>query len=184
MPAVNGIPSTTEILRAVGLTRAYPDTPEMARYRARGTALHQAIQWFHAGVLDEESLHPEIAPGFSAYRAWLEETGWKWLASEVEIFHPWGYVSHLDLIGEDPEGGGGVEILDVSPDLKSAAFQLAAYGLAYDHAHPEAPHVRRRVLQLSPSGWRAKAHDVTDAAAVQVFAAAVIVHRAQREVGR
>lgn len=183
-PSVNGIPSVTEVLAAVGLTQNYGFLPQekLELARARGTALHLAVQWFHEGTLDESSLHPEIKLGFEAYRAWLDEERWEWEASEVELFHPWGVVGHLDLVGLAPDVG--IEILDVkfsdAPDVAGAALQLAFYGILWDQNHPDRPHRRRRILQITRDG-HAKPIDVTNPHHTNVCAAAVVVFQAQRE---
>jgi len=186
MPSVGGIPSVTEILASCGLTQNYGFLPQekLDLARARGTALHLAIQWFHEGTLDETSLHPEIRLGFEAYRAFLEEERWVWEASELELFHPFGVVGHLDLIGVAPDVG--LEILDLkfsdAPDVKGAARQLAMYGMLWDHNHPDRPHRRRRVLQITRDG-HAKPIDVTNQHHSNVCAAAIVVYQERKADG-
>jgi hypothetical protein len=189
MPSVNGVPSVTEILQGVGLTRDYSFLPAGRRDQLSQTGkwLGQAIQWYHEGTLDTNSLSSAIRPGFDAYLEFLEDEGWEWLGSEVELFHPWGFCGHLDLFGIAPDVG--VEVLDIkftdAPDMRGASLQLAGYGILYDHNapsmrsgrhYPLAPHVRRRILQLTRDGHY-KTHDVTDAHWTSVFSAAVVVYK-------
>lgn len=186
MPSVNGIPSVTEILTAVGLCQDYSFLGDQAEYyRNRGTAIHQAIQWFEEGTLDEASLHPEIRPALAAYRRFVEETGHMVEASELELIHPWGFCGHLDRVGLV---NGDLAICDwksgTSLDLKGATLQLAGYGLLYAHQlgieYPDRPlpDVKRYIVHLKPDGTY-KLIDVTDAYSLQIFLAAVIVHRAR-----
>lgn len=173
----------TEILKALGLCDDYAFVPDHAR--DRGTALHQAIQWFEDGTLDTNSLHPEIIQPFTAYQRFVEDTGHMVESSEVELVHPWGFCGHLDRVGLV---NGDRAICDwksgTTVDLKGATLQLAGYGLLYAHQfqteYPETrlPDVKRYVVNLRPDGTY-KLIDVTDDHATQVFTAAVMVYHAR-----
>lgn len=180
------IASVTEILRAVGLTEDYRfvHPTDLARARARGAALHKAIELAHAGTLDPESLHPEIAPGFAAYLRFVEATGHEPEASELELTHPWGIVGHPDRVGT--LGARGPVIIDYkltrAPDLVGTKYQLAAYRMLWDHAHPERPAQGCFMLQLPrDAGADYRLVDLTDDYAVNVFTAAFVVWKAQQE---
>ena len=75
MPSVGGVPSVTEILRAVGLTASYAALPESVRTTAsqKGQALHAALALHAAGTLEEGSLHPALRPGFEAYLRFVRD---------------------------------------------------------------------------------------------------------------
>jgi hypothetical protein len=187
VPSVNGVPSVTTIIRAVGLTRDYDFLPAGRRLQLSTTGrwLGQAIQWHHEGKLDPTSISTAIEPGYTAYLEFLAAERWRWLAAEVELFHPWGFCGHLDLVGEAP--GVGLEVLDIkytdAPDTRGAAIQLAGYGLLWDqHAsrHGLQHHVRRRILQLTRTG-EYKLHDVTDPHWTTVFSAALVIYKETRK---
>lgn len=188
MPSVNGVPSVTEILRAVGLQKDYGFLSNRDRSEAtlRGKALHLAIQCHHEWArtgdkVDLDSLRPEIRYGFDAYCDFVEQEQLEWRHSELELFHPsWNYVGHLDLVLAVPDVG--IEVVDLkhtdSVELDDAALQLAGYGLLWDASYPD--HVRRRVLQIPRSKGVVKPHDVTDAHAAEVFKAALVVYHAKQ----
>lgn len=172
------LPSVTTIIREVGLSRSYPNTPEMELARQRGTALHAAILLHAGGELDEGSLHEAIRPGFEAYLRFLDETGHIEMFSEYEIEHPWGIIGHLDRVSSL------IEILDWkysdSPDLVGAKYQLAGYRLLWNHQFPLSPVSRCLVIGLGKNG-KYRPHDVTDDYAMQVFTSAFVVYKARQE---
>ena len=53
-------------------------------YLERGKAVHAACAYHEQGILDEGSIHPEVAPYFSAYLRFLEES--KWVSEKIEPF--------------------------------------------------------------------------------------------------
>jgi hypothetical protein len=203
MPAINGIPSVTEILRDVGLARDYArwlPPARLQRTRQRGAALHQAIEWHHQGRVTRANchrLHPEIQPGFVAYLQFCEDTQHEPWYSELAVVHPWGYAGHLDRVGTY---AGHPAILDwkytETPDLEAARYQLGGYAPLWSHyvamataASPTpstttpTPSPRRYVIQLGRDGrWRP--HEVTDGRAVEVFLAALTVYKARHPNGR
>ena len=175
------LPSVTEILAAVGLTRSYEGVAP--HYAQLGTALHLAIHLHTRGELEVASLHPEVRPGFDAFLEFEARERLVVIHSELALVHPQGFVGHLDLVASV----GDVEraIIDIkysdAPDIKGATYQLAGYGLLHDHAYPETPAEERYVLPLSKKGKRAELVRVTDAYSKQIFLAALIVERAKRE---
>lgn len=176
----------TEILRAVGLCEDYRfvHPADLARARARGAALHKAIELATLGTLDPDSLHPEIAPGFAAYQRFVAATAHVVEAAEVELTHPWGIVGHPDDVGTLGERGPVVidYKLTRTPDLVGTKYQLAAYRLLWDHAHPERPIQGCFMLQLPrDADGDYRLVDLTDDYAVNVFTAAFVVWKAQQE---
>lgn len=171
------LPSVTEILAALGLTRSYDGIDP--KYAQRGHALHETVAWYLAGELDEASVHEDVRPGLDAFVDFQVKEGYVSLYSELELVHPFGFVGHVDLIGKLE----GITVLDIkyseSPDLKAAALQLAGYRLLYDHAHPEEPAQACEVLRLSPKTGKYKRIKVTDDDATSIFLAAVVVYQAR-----
>lgn len=62
------IPSVSEILQKVGLTKDFKGIDPY--YRDRGIATHKAIEFYLNGVLDETSLDPAVKPHFEAFRSY------------------------------------------------------------------------------------------------------------------
>lgn len=191
MPSVNGFPSVTEILADVGLSADYRAIlgSKQQYYSERGRALHQAIQYYHEGllrpedgVLNEETLHPLIRPGFTAYRRFLEETGPEVWHTELEMIHePFGFCGHLDWAGALNRQPALIDYkYSDSPDLPAARLQLAGYEILYTKVYPQWPVERRYVLALSPKGDGYRLHDVTDTGALNVFMGALLVWKAKR----
>lgn len=173
-------PSATEVLSAVGLAGNFTNVDEV--YRRRGKALHLAIEYHHGGVLDVESLHPQIRPGIDGYRVFLEREQHVAEYSELELVHKlYGVVGHVDRVGSIR--GEGRAIFDwkytKSPDLKAGRYQVAGYRLLYNFNFPDAPAERGYVVQLHPETGECRVHDVTDDYAVEVFKAALMVWRAR-----
>lgn len=171
------LPRVTEILRAVGLAKTYPDTPGMVYARERGRALHRAIELHAQGILDEQSVHPAIRPGFEAYLRFRESAPEPPWVTELALEHQaLGYQGHLDSVGPVRGIPAVVDWKWSDGDLFAARYQLAAYGLLW--AANDTRPVERRYAVILGSG-RPEIHDLTDAYAETVFTAAVVVYRAR-----
>lgn len=134
---------------------------------ARGQALHKAIQLDLAETLDETSIHPDIAPGFAAWRAFRQQVPLRLISSECELSDPvWQFTGHPDLIAL-VEADGLTTLFDYkyteSPDLFWARHQLAAYRHLWDTNNPMAPITRMAVLQLTPNGGTFRLHPIPQA---------------------
>lgn len=189
------LPRVTEILTRVGLALDYEKllpAEKLLMLRQRGTALHQAIQYLDRGTLDLATVHPAILPGLEAYQAWAHDVHHEAWESELEVVHPeWHFVGHPDRIGTVH---GEPAVIDwkysESPDLRGGRYQLAGYKLLANALLDEDTGMPRwhnlihecYLVQLSPTGKGYRMHRLTDANADQVFLAAVILHRALREV--
>lgn len=102
--------SVTRALKVVG----YINDAYYTQFgRTRGTYVHQMLEWFDRGELDETTLDPQLWPYLDAYRTFLAETGATWDGIEVRLGDPARLIAGtLDRIG--PFG-----LLD----LKSGAFE-------------------------------------------------------------
>ena len=179
-------PRVTEILRAMGLSKEFPDLPAVRWGRDRGRAVHKAIELYEWGQLDETTLHPDVRGPFTGYLAFKRETGYMPLAFEEPVVHAGlRYRGTLDSRGLY---GGADAILDFKcskqPDLDAASYQLGAYAMAFMDSDTggnvmERTLPPRYVIQLGEDSYRA--HDVTSEVAVRVFEAATVVYWAQRE---
>lgn len=80
------VPSTTQILKAVGL---YPDYSFVdPYYLTRGTYIHRAIELYEKGTLDEETLDPEIAPYLEQWKRVRPHFKIEIVGTEVKKVHP------------------------------------------------------------------------------------------------
>lgn len=180
-------PRVSTVLREMGLSKPYPEgNPNVEWGRARGTAVHKAIELYEAG-LALDTLHPDVLGPFTSYLQFKDEVGYIPLAWEEPVVHPGlRYRGTLDSRGVYK---GEMAVFDFKcskqPDLEGAAYQLGAYALALastDAEGPGTPFVDlppRWVVQLGEDSYRV--HDVTSVQAVTIFEAAVTVYWAQRE---
>lgn len=185
---MSDLPRVTAILQSAGLLACYPNTPDMARARAKGTALHLALKYHADGVLEERSLHEALRAPFAAYQRFLLDHGHIPEASELELIHErYGFQGHVDRIGTVDEFTTCLVDFKVSdsPDVRGATLQVSGgYRALWDHHHPERPVERCYVLALRKDGTY-RLLDVTDSGhAVQVFMAALIVHNERKSHGR
>lgn len=172
----------TEIIQAAQLGPNYSAVPPaiLERARLRGAGLHAAIQYDIEGTLDPESLHPEIAPGFAAYRRFRDEAHVEPLLVEVELRHrSWQYVGHADLVAWV---GDKRTLLDwkyqESVDLDAGTLQLAGYRLAYSALYP-LDALQTALVQVKRDGTY-RLHVVDAEAATHEFIACLIVYRARQ----
>ncbi len=178
-------PRVTEILRSVGLDPDYSMVPAAALEvaRARGIAVHSALEALTYGYLDGET--PEIAPYLSAARKFISESGYKPQVAEVRVVNEtWKYQGHIDSVGTMPLKGSVVRALcdwktAESLDVEYAGYQLAGYRLAWQASHPATPiHVVAAVQLRSDGSYRF--HEIDPAHAEPVWLAAVTVFHARR----
>lgn len=121
--------SVTQILELAGVidySRLPRDVREFSL--ARGSAVHLATQFDDEGILDEESVDPEIVGYLNAWRNFRSETGWESFRIEERQYHPaYGYAGTIDRVGAFQ--GGGLNVLDIKTGKAPGwvALQLAAY---------------------------------------------------------
>lgn len=130
---VDGIPyvSVTTVLSAMGM---YGDAANyFTEYaRDRGSYVHQAIEYYLRGELDEDSLDPAILPYFDAWKRFEADTGFvpddieNALASDLYLL-----AGRPDLIGKV---NGTMAVIDIKTSASVAPaerLQTAAYELLY-----------------------------------------------------
>lgn len=180
MPSVNGLPSVTEILEAVGLGYTmYIPKERRDYYLKRGRALHAAIEMDATGDLDEASIHPDIAGRFQAYRKFVKHTAHVVVHSELELIHSrWSFVGHLDRVGR--QRGSRLAIIDwkSSVDPEAVALQLAGYALLWRDKFPDEKIDDHIALQLKEDGDFV-AHTIDTRPYEQTFLASLLVVRAK-----
>ena len=174
-------PRVSTVLRDMGLKKPLPDLPQIEWGRARGQAVHRAIQLYEAGTLDQGRLHRDVVGPFRAYLSFKERESFKMLTSEEPVSHPQlRYRGTLDQRGTapDPLDINDRVIVDFKcgkPDLDACAYQVAAYAMAVH------PHCLGNgwCVTLGDEGYRV--HDLPLYEASETFKAAVRVWWAQRE---
>jgi len=129
--------------------------------RLRGQYVHEAILLHSQDDLDELTLHPLVAPFFSAYLRFRAERRVEVLHLETPIYdEEYGYGGTFDLLGrlldEPVVAFAGRPVLDLI-DVKSGSlpywvrWQLAGYRRPIQRAYPDAL-VRPWVLHLRADG--------------------------------
>ena len=184
---MSDLPHVTAILSRVGLG---PDLSGIAESvlevaRARGTAVHAAIEALTYGYLDREAMDETLNGYVAAYERFLADTGYKPIVAEVEVISAkWEYVGHADGVGWIGQDRVLVDWKATAAlDTRSVSYQLAVYGIAWREMHPDQPVKKLLAIQLGPKGVY-RLHEISNSqAAGQVFLAALIVYRA-RQNGR
>lgn len=174
-------PRVSTILRDMGLSKPYPEgIPALDHARARGSAVHKAIELYEAGTLDQGALHPEIAGYFRGYLAFREREGFVPTDVELPVYHQkLRYRGTLDARGTLAKDDEARVVVDFKcskqPDIVACTYQLAAYDMASDGGIAD----RRLCVGLGEDSYRI--WDCWNLAADDIFEAAVRVWWAQRE---
>lgn len=146
------VPSVTQILAPFySFEHVTPETLE--HKRQIGEALHFAIELDIQGDLDENTLHPAVAPYFRGWRKFVRETGFEPIYTELRVgSKKLRYAGTLDLAGR-------IERREVLIDAKTTAAlhpavgpQTAAYLQAVAEMDLLDPKARRYALRLTPEG--------------------------------
>ncbi len=128
------VKSHTGMIRSVGLTEDAA-FPAMVRGMDRGAKVHEALQFFDEGDLDEESLDPEIVPRLEGWKAFRKE--YNFIPAEiekVEYSRPFDFVARLDRCGAMNGSFSIVEIKNGLP-AKWHSIQLALQDIARGGNH-------------------------------------------------
>jgi hypothetical protein len=146
------LPSVTQVCGVLD-PDAFARVPPavLARKRLIGVALHRAIQLDAAGELDEDTLAPEVAPYFAAWRDFLLRTRAKVIQSEQQVgSSKWGYAGTLDLTALLDSSYWLLDVKSVAILSPVTAVQVAAYAELVNHDYPVG--LRRGALHLKPDG--------------------------------
>lgn len=165
------LPGVTAVLKAQG----FIDAAWFTEYgRDRGTKVHQAIEFYDAGDLDEDSLDPVLKPYLAAWKRFKEEAHVTIEASEVRLASEvYGFAGTIDKVATI---GSTKAILDIKtgPVSSWVGLQLAAY-----HILVNEPARRRYAVQLNnDSSYRL--HEFKDRSDRPVFLAALAIHNWKR----
>lgn len=152
------VPNVTSILAPL---TSYDRIPEHVLKHAQdeGIAIHKMVELDCYGDLDVDELPAWMRGHYDAWKRFLADTGFEFIASEHRVFHPqYRYAGTLDLAGmlKLTFGATGVSIIDVKRSFFAGAsigLQVAAYAEAWNKAHDKALHAKSRyALQLRADG--------------------------------
>lgn len=146
---VNGVilPSVTQV---IGWMNNYSGIPAetLAFACERGTAAHEATALDDRGLLDEESVDPEIAGYLAAWRRFRRETGFVPELIEHRVAVPGMYAGTLDRFGRIGRQYWLVDIKTATTVSRSNGPQTAAYLGALGTRD----HTKRGTVQLRQDG--------------------------------
>jgi hypothetical protein len=169
------IPSVTGILR----DEQFIDATWFTEYsRDRGTKVHQAIEFYDVGDLDEETLDPVLRPYLAAWQRFKEEAHVTIEASEVRLASEvYGFAGTIDKVAAI---GNVKAILDIKSGQVQpwTGLQLAAYHILLNE-----PARKRYAVQLNNDGSY-RLHEFKDRSDRAVFLAALTVHQWKRREGK
>lgn len=150
------LPSVSDVLKSLNLR--YDPVFSTDEDLWRGQQVHRAIELYHSGKLNEDSLDDRIWPYVAAWRLFLIETGFIPSGWEVPLHDPfWGFAGCPDVWGmvKTPESKKYwlIDIksgsIPVNEDIKLAAYEtlLKANGLISCDVNMEL-----MVVQLNKNG--------------------------------
>ncbi len=166
--------SVTQALKVSGLITSFNYTDEAAE---RGTAVHAAVQGFHANGFDLAALPEEHAGYFDAYLAFAAEGGFVVCGCEERVCDPvMGYAGTLDLRGQFRNHQTGVDLIDIKTGAvpEWVGYQTAAYARLLTGSP-----VRRWALNLRANGTY-RLTPLTARSDERVFLAALLVAQAKK----
>lgn len=174
------LPSVTQILKRVGISRPWDDVPVdvLAAKRALGQAVHAAAHYYDEGTLEAGSVHEKVEPYLQAWIDFRERTGFTPALLETPLQHSGlliggtidraGYFAKFE--DADPRDLHTVDLKCGNPVDAGAQWQTAAYAemLSVSLAPTSAFHqplklrmLPRYSVQLLPNG-KAKLHAYRD----------------------
>lgn len=166
--------SVTTVLKMAGVLdpRRYTDFA-----RDRGRLVHQALEWFDVGDLDEDGLDDRLVPYLEAWKAFLRESGFVVASTERRLYsEPRGIAGTVDRVGTLKGRPTVIDLKTGGPE-RWHALQVAAYASMVREADgvPLAK-IQRACVYLTHDGrYRLEMHDdkqdmaVFDAARVLVL---------------
>lgn len=146
------LPSVTQVLDRLVDWR-HVDRSVLDAAAEFGSHVHQAVDLWNRGVLDEEDLDPALTPYVDGWRKFLADTQATLIASEARLACRLpGYAGTADAI---LTLGGRVCLVDIKTGAvpRTVGPQTAAYANAWDEANPRHRIRRRFALALDGSSY-------------------------------
>lgn len=148
------VPSVTQVLSILQDLGGVP-AEVLERAAEFGTHVHQAVDLWNKGSLDEDALDPALAPYLADWQKFVADTGAEILGSEIRVYHPGlKYAGTLDTLARIR---GKVALIDIKSGVvpRTVGPQLAAYETAYSSSEDNEHAIRRRLcVQLTGDGYR------------------------------
>lgn len=205
--------SVTSLLRNAKLYPTYDflatsnKISDPGKYKSLGTAVHSACHLLDLGLLDEESLHPEVAQRMVYYKRFKYDTGYQPRVWELPLGDPDRDIAGmLDSMGECGEEiwlpdikTGTVPIVGVGTqlagyfDLVTNRGQVMLKTLGEDSRVPptdlewfesvrrQVKRIRRVSVNLTTKAYTVRTHE--ELRWSRYWAAAVVLHAAWKEHG-
>lgn len=183
------VPHVTGILSPL---TSYDRIPEHVLHHAQqeGIAIHRMVELDCYGDLDIEALPEWLTGHHKAWRLFLDETGFDFIASEHRVFHPqYRYAGTLDLAGylRRVKRTTGLSIVDVKRSFfagPAIGSQTAAYTEAWNATHDKRLQAKHRfALQLRPDGTY-RLEPFEDPSDFSVFLACLTLRRWKEKHGK
>jgi hypothetical protein len=178
------LPSVTQVLQSAGVSD-FSGPWFTDAVKDRGTYVHQAIALDAEGVLDEETLDPQLAPYITGWRAFLAESGCEIEHWEQRVCDPLlGCAGTLDGILRHADWPPSRRLLvDVKRGFyASAGPQTAAYKRLALKLYDTPVLIERAVVEL-PGDGRYRLHRLDNRDDELVFLAALRIHNFRRTHG-
>lgn len=158
--------SVTQYLKLAGFVDCEWFTDEG---RARGSAVHAAMNYLVQNDLDESSIHPVIMPYIEAGKKFIAETGFKPEKVEQIVYDEiYGYIGTYDAKGTWDLSPGKIRIDYKTGSLAPyVGLQLAAYDAADDES------CRKFAVELKGDGTYRLSKEYNDRNDIKVFRALV-----------
>lgn len=144
------VPNVTNILEP--LHEMYPIASEiLEKARQEGNAIHKMVELACNDDLGEMPTWLQLR--FEAWRKFVDETGFKFIASEQRVYHPmYGYAGTLDLAGGFESGPCIIDIKRSFAAGQVIGIQLAAYREAKAAIDKHWKNAQRWALRLNADG--------------------------------
>lgn len=160
-------PSITDCMRSSGII----DPNQVSDYHLWvGTATHRAIELYIRGVLNIETLDPELKPRLVAWDEFTKGTGFVPEGSEISRYNPTlRFCGTLDVLGHFPDGQEGIVEIKSGNVSKWAGVQTAGQDILLGGKY------RKRYGLKIPAEGRPVVRPFTDIDDYNVFRACVTI---------
>lgn len=146
------LPSVTQVLDCLVDWR-HVDRAVLDAAAEFGSHVHQAVDLWNRGVLDEPALDPALRPWLESWKRFLVDTGATVIESEARLACRMPeYAGTADAI---VRLGKTICLIDIKTGAvpRTVGPQLAAYMHAWNEAHPDLTVRRRFALAVNGSGY-------------------------------
>lgn len=171
------VPGVTSVLEPfTGLEFVHPDV--LAAASLFGTHVHDAVDLFNRGTLDEADLmdrSPLVWEYLEGWKMFLQQSGAVVIESEQKVFHPkLRYAGTLDSICAVQKTNRLYDVKSTASVPKTVGPQVAAYEEAY-RAQTGGRRMKRYCVQLKPNKYSCT--PLTDPRDWDIFKAALTLYR-------